>query len=107
MLEDRNSRPTRIPRLTPLQQLSSNRHLSTLNMNSSPHIRSSLRNPTHANPSSGKRPITTPALLRYSTRRLSQRPEHIASLYGELLSPVPPLPHQFNMPDTDFHTQDL
>ena len=105
MLEDRNPRPTRIPRLTRLQQLSSlNRHLSTLTMNSSPHISSSLRNPPHATPSSGKRPITTPALPRYSTGCLSQRPEHNASLYGEPLPPALLLsPHQFNMPDTDFY----
>lgn len=76
-------------------------------MNSSPHIRSSLCNPPHA-ASSGKRPITIPNLSRHPTRRLPQHPEHNASLYSKLLSPAPPLPpHQFNMCDTDFHTQDL
>ena len=76
-------------------------------MNSSPYIRSSLRNAPHAT-SSGKRPITIPALPRHPTRCLLQRPEHNASLYGKPLWPAPPLPpHQFNMSDPDFHTQDL
>ena len=106
----------RTPRLTPLQQLFSifspnqlNHHLSTLTMNSSPHIRSSMHNSPHAaSSSSGKCPITIPSLHRHPTRRLLQHPEHNASLYGKPLWPAPPLPpHQFNMSDTDFYTQDL
>ena len=76
-------------------------------MNSSPHIRSSLCNPSHAT-SSGKRSITTPNFPRHPTRHLPQRPEHNASLYGKPLWPTPPLPpHQFNVSDTDFFTQDF
>ena len=72
-------------------------------MNSSPHICSSLCNPSHAT-SSGKRPITIPNLPRH----LPQRPERNASLYGKPLWPAPPLPpHQFNVSDTDFYAQDF